>query len=226
MDEQTNDEKNPNDQVSNHTSHDCDQYGAIHFAAPVICSSNKNQDPEIWILDSGSTVHVTNSHVGITNWAKAHETIIVGSGKEVKAYHKGTVTLRIGESTLTLKEVLYVPKFAQNIVSVSRLVQNGNTVEFDSNGSKIQSHLGHVLELENDPHNDMLYLCGEGVYPGESFNKDIVTEKPNDQAPRNLKDLDINYGHRQFGHLSEQALQATMIHHGFNPIGQLKFCKP
>ncbi len=53
-----------------------------------------------------------------------------------------------------------------------------------------------------------------------------MTEKPNDQAPRNLKDLDINYGHRQFGHLSEQALQATMIHHGFNPIGQLKFCKP
>ena len=122
-----------------------------------------------------------NSHVGITNWQKAQETIIVGSGKEVKAHHKGTVTLCIGESVLELKKVLYVPKFTWNIVSTSQLFKNGNTVEFDLNGSKIQSHSGHVLELENDPKNDMLYLQGKRVYPAESFNNDVHTQ----QKPKN-----------------------------------------
>ena len=35
--------------------------------------------------------------------------------------------------------------------------------------------------------------------------------------------MDINFGHRLFGHISERALKTTMEHHGFKPTGNLHF---
>ena len=82
---ESNENKRDNKQSSNNTSCNCEQDGAAHFAVPAIQPSNRDQDPETWLLYSGLTVHVTNSYMEVTSWTKAHETIIVGSGKELEA---------------------------------------------------------------------------------------------------------------------------------------------
>ena len=64
------------------------------------------------------------------------------------------------------------------------------------------------------------------MYPTESFVNDTLSESPKEQNNDKKKDLDINYVHRQLRHLREQALQVTMISHGFNSIGKLEFCEP
>ncbi len=95
----------------------------LHFNAAVIFPFQaRDHDNERWLLDSGSTVHVTNNPHGITHWRKARETIVVGNGQEVKANFKGTVHLQVKNVTLTLHNVLFVPGFAKNIINVSHLV--------------------------------------------------------------------------------------------------------
>ena len=41
--------------------------GHVAFAATVIHPSNQDSNPKHWLVDSESTVHITNSHVGVTN---------------------------------------------------------------------------------------------------------------------------------------------------------------
>ena len=39
----------------------------LEFSRPVIYLTNKDPDSECWLIDSGSTIQVINSHVGMTN---------------------------------------------------------------------------------------------------------------------------------------------------------------
>ena len=80
-----------------------------------------------WLMDSGSTIHVTNSSKYFFNVEKTDSIIVVGTGNTMRARYKGTIVL--AQSTtkeiLVLKNVLYVPNFNQNIISVSLLLQQG-----------------------------------------------------------------------------------------------------
>ena len=99
------------------------QQDTLHFNGAVILPFQADfTNDERWLLNSGSTVHVTNNAPGITHWRKAKETIVVGNGEEVKANYKGTIHLQVKNVTLTLNDVLFVPGFAKNIISMSRLV--------------------------------------------------------------------------------------------------------
>lgn len=52
-----------------------------------------------------------------------------------------------GESKAALKDVLYIPKLRLNLISVSRITDNGYIVEFDKCGAKIMSNTGEISTI-------------------------------------------------------------------------------
>ncbi|WVZ04688.1 hypothetical protein V8G54_018034, partial [Vigna mungo] len=100
---------------STHTSHPS---GSI---SSIICTT-RTLHTTPWILDSGATNHVSNSLQFFTSYhAIAPITINLPNGHRVIATHAGTVHLT---STFSLVDVLYVPSFTFNLISLSKLVLN------------------------------------------------------------------------------------------------------
>ena len=77
-----------------------------------------------WILDSGVTDHVSSS---LTNFHSYHQIspimVKLPNGHHVHATHSGTVHL---SASITLTDVLYIPSFTFNLISISKLVSSAN----------------------------------------------------------------------------------------------------
>ena len=65
-------------------------------------------DHKKWLMDSGNTVHVTNSRSYLFNICRCNRTVIVGNGNSIRAEFKGPVVLRqqMTNKYIELNEVL------------------------------------------------------------------------------------------------------------------------
>jgi hypothetical protein len=88
--------------------------------------------PTQWLLDSGATVHVTNDSDALLRARKSNEQVRVGNGEDAKAERIGDVEMIVGkDETFLLKDVFYVPGFFKNVVSLTKIVNNGITVQLE-----------------------------------------------------------------------------------------------
>ena len=90
-----------------------------------------------WIIDSGATQHMCCDREMFTEFSQLSNPISVevGDGRPLAATGEGKVTLSLqlpGDKVIkcTLEKVLYVPKLAHNLISVSHIVQSGKTTKF------------------------------------------------------------------------------------------------
>ena len=75
-----------------------------------------------WILDSGATDHMVHSiHFFTSVTSPVHISVRLPNGDMVKVTHVGTVKI---SATLTLENVLCIPTFSFNLISISKLTQN------------------------------------------------------------------------------------------------------
>ena len=93
------------------------------------------QEKEKWIGDSGATVHITNSDVGMFNVKKCSFDITVGNQETTKCTKMGDIQLKLKNSigkmvTVTLYNVRYVPTFIGNLFSISTAMSNGAEIRF------------------------------------------------------------------------------------------------
>ena len=162
-----------------------EEQDTLHFNGAVILPFQaRESDDERWLVDSGSTVHVTNNPHGITHWCKAQETIIVGNGQEVKANFKGTVHIQVKNATLTLHDVLFVPGFAKNIISVSRLVRHGNNISITEDAMLVIAPNAKSLEAVKDNRSGMYYIRGKRVYPAQVMDTSTSSQaSPSEPGP-------------------------------------------
>ncbi|RDX99827.1 hypothetical protein CR513_17069, partial [Mucuna pruriens] len=79
----------------------------------------------IWILDSRVTDHMTPFPPYFTSYLKVskNQLIIVANGDHIPIVGSGIVQL---QSSLSLHNVLHVPKLANNLISIHRLIQDWN----------------------------------------------------------------------------------------------------
>ena len=93
------------------------------------CTIDKPSNPGMsqpftssWILDSGATDHVTCSLNNLQSYERINPvTVKLPNGHHVHATHSGTVHL---STTITLFNVLYIPTFTFNLISISKLVSS------------------------------------------------------------------------------------------------------
>ena len=108
-------------------------------------------DKESWLLDSGATTHVATTTRSMTNLKTAinGEHVRVGNNETLKATAIGDLLLE-QEGTkkkLLLEQVMVVPAFARNLISVGRLVEKGNEFVSTKTGSSISNATGELLEF-------------------------------------------------------------------------------
>ena len=119
-----------------------------------------NKDSERWLLDSGSTVHLTNNKFLLKNITATNTNVTVGTGTTVQAYTKGDVKLIQGNSgnVIILKDVLYVPSFNQHILSIPKLLQEGYNIHGNKTSLKLVALNKNTIATNVMDSQNMFYL--------------------------------------------------------------------
>ncbi|KAL8144668.1 hypothetical protein AgCh_003023 [Apium graveolens] len=92
----------------------------FHFASPVNAIPHTDTD---WIIDTGATDHVTPYIHLLHHLRKCESVLYLPNGGTAKVTHLGSFAL---SSHLTLHNVLCVPEFQYNLLSISKLLSDSN----------------------------------------------------------------------------------------------------
>lgn len=101
-----------------------------------------------WIIDSGATNHICNDlhkFLYYDMFKDRSHSITIPDGRTISIKYKGHVKLYNG---LVLHDVLYVPQFRFNLISVSKIISDRQGfVSFDTNKSFLQETLKKKTHL-------------------------------------------------------------------------------
>ena len=160
-------------------------------------------DNNTWFLDSGSERHITFDSTHLIDPRPSSAIIIVGDGREVKAEAEGNVLLLKSDyqgRRLVLRNVLYIPGFAANLISIKEAKKSGATFEMHSGGCTIKMDSHTILTAKDSP-NGIPYI--ESNTSGTCF-----------ALPATLKDTPALW-HARLGHLGypnvKRLLSGTMV---------------
>ncbi|KAK3002003.1 hypothetical protein RJ639_020929 [Escallonia herrerae] len=91
-----------------------------------------------WWVDTGATVHITNSLQGFLSVKKLNKgdrNVLVGNGEKAQVEAVGTLHLVLESGfNLDLVDTVYVPSMTRNLISVSRLDAYGYSFKFENKG--------------------------------------------------------------------------------------------
>ncbi|KAK3023367.1 hypothetical protein RJ639_043448 [Escallonia herrerae] len=91
-----------------------------------------------WWVDTGATVHITNSLQGFLSVKKLNKgdrNVLVGNGEKAQVEAVGTLHLVLeSDFNLDLVDTVYVPSMTRNLISVSRLDAYGYSFKFENKG--------------------------------------------------------------------------------------------
>ena len=94
-----------------------------------------------WWIDSGATIHVANSLQGFRTrraLQRGERRIKVANGVEAEVEAIGDLSLELDDGfRLQLLDILYVPSLRRNLISVSRLYDDGYDCHFVNSKCRI-----------------------------------------------------------------------------------------
>ncbi|KAL4565975.1 hypothetical protein LXL04_030083 [Taraxacum kok-saghyz] len=104
-------------------------------AVPIANSttSRPTSSSATWIFDSGASHHITSDRSSLHTLSEygGPDEIILGDGKPLSISHTGNAHLHTHSRSLSLPDVLYVPKLRNNLISVAKLCKTNHvSVEF------------------------------------------------------------------------------------------------
>ena len=148
-----------------------------------------------WIVDSGATCHMCNNEkmfATFKSFNKAQE-VTLGDGHVLEATGEGIVQIKMKLPNeklrrSNLRNVLFVPKLAYNLLSVSKAAEARRTTQFDESGCPIFNSDMNVIAVAKRVGNLYYLECQEN----HSLS---VMMQSNERL-----------WHRRFGHLGENGL--------------------
>ena len=206
--------------VSTHTkSSDSESSG---FIASHALSALRPDENCAWIVDSGATCHTCHDEKSFLALYQIREPVdvVLGDGHSLTAIRRGKVVLKMvlpnGESkSCTLHDVLYVPKLAYNLISVTKASQTGKVVKFTKSGS-------YILDRKHK-------VVAKATKVGSLYLLDHIPncERANvAKQPETKEDV----WHKRYGHLGVSSLQKLANKNlvdgfEFNLSQELTFCE-
>lgn len=152
---------------------------------------------DVWMIDSGATCHFTNNPdllVDIRRLQYACD-VKLPNGDRIRVLASGNCHLN---EKLVLRDVLLVPEFTVNLISVSRLVKDdGYKVHFDELGCIVQDRSFKIILEAGQPK--------EGLYVAERITQvqdNVVSELVNRTVLENKTAGDFELWHDRLGHPS------------------------
>ena len=107
-----------------------------------LCLLANNPSQNGWLIDSGATDHICSDLSVFLTYkpvAASNEFILIPDGRQVPIAHIGSVKIT---NDLILHNVLHVPAFHYNLLSVQRLCKDLNcSLVFNDTNCNIQDHL-------------------------------------------------------------------------------------
>jgi hypothetical protein len=190
--------------------------------------SKERDKKESWLMDSGATTHVATNSKMMTNVRTAMngQFVRVGNNATMQATEIGDLTLMQGgtNKTMFLKDVMVVPNFAKNLISVGRLTDHGNAFATDKTGARLTNENEDVLNFEKGT-DGMFYFFATRVKEGKEVNNvEGSNEKGSETKKKKRKEMDINEAHRKFGHATEKVVREMLKTLDIEPVGQIKTC--
>ena len=196
----------------------CDQKGHYARNCPnknqqnaksFLCSSFVAQSTtkDEWFIDSGASAHMTMSDSNFIGVREPNNNkIIIGDNTQLEVKSTGDVNLQLPKETVTVRDVLCIPNICANLLSVSKVAKNGNTLIFDRESCRIYDEQNQLMATA--PLVDDLYRLNSshGAIADKSISK-LST----------FIALDKQLWHRRLGHLCNTNLDkvksaATGIH--------------
>ena len=150
-------------------------------------SENSQNSSELTAMDSAATSHMFKSRSGFTNFKSCFTSITLAGEGLIWAHGRGDcyrqVLLPDGSTSLfTFKDVLWVPELQNDLISTSKLIEDGYSQVFNE---------GLCEVLDSDKNVVMYALLGDKLYH---------LQKPGEKCSSCLEGIDLL--HRRFGHAS------------------------
>jgi hypothetical protein len=156
-----------------------------------------------WFMDSGANRHITNDRECMFDYEPLSKPrpVLYGNGLELPGIGTGKVKLvtRVAgrDTIVVLKNVLYVPKGAFNLLSVKQMVASGAAVEFTDEGCLLKYKGKSIARAVEH----------KGLYR-------LLTALEDDAPAAMVSNVksDAELWHRRFGHLSYGNLAKVQRH--------------
>jgi len=168
-----------------------------------------------WILDSGATDHICSSLTHFTSYHQINPiSVKLPNGNQVIANYSGSVFINQDH---VLDNVLYIPNFTFNLLSVAKLIYALSCViTFDSNGCHIQDK-NSLKMIGSAEMQDRLYILRVPSYQKLQIKPIQFTHTVNFTA----SDLEILW-HFRLGYVSNKCID--VIKNRFPFVKCSKFC--
>ena len=101
-------------------------------------NTNENNKIMTWIVDSGASISITYQLDSLTNILPHKESISFANGDKMFSEYIGNYVGYINNTKIILKNILYIPEFKKNIISISKLIEQKYKLIFNNNNDKPQ----------------------------------------------------------------------------------------
>lgn len=191
--------------------YECNKYGHFSNQCPekkvhssnigalyTSCMASSVSSDDVWVVDSGCSGHMTKNKQYLENVSAPNvKEVIVADNSRLRIDCVGDVRLDLPatnsneKANVLVKNVQYVPNLCTNLLSVSQMIRNGNTVSFDKKGCSIKNDKGHLIASASLTNN--LYKL-DTVSRSECYISTTGNEK-------------MSLWHRRLGHIGQQNLK-------------------
>lgn len=110
-----------------------DKSARVAFMMGFLGANNKEE----WYIDSGASRHMTPCAELLENKRSESDKITAANGAKIEITGTGDGKVSFGDANVKVKSIIHVPELAVNLLSVSQIVQNGNTVFFNTDGCSV-----------------------------------------------------------------------------------------
>ncbi|KAJ1704596.1 hypothetical protein LUZ63_004375 [Rhynchospora breviuscula] len=107
-----------------------------------------------WVIDSGANSHVTGDLNSLSSFYaySGNDRLQIGSGKDLPITHIGSTFLNLSNQPVKLCNVLHVPNFSTNLISLSRLLKDNPYLTVDFHLSTCTLKNLHTLKVLHQVH--------------------------------------------------------------------------
>ncbi|KAJ4790150.1 polyprotein [Rhynchospora pubera] len=128
------------------------------FQAFAAQAPNATTDTSTWVLDSGANNHVTSDINNLSSFNYTGlDSLQVGNGSGLQIQNIGNASFTLSDCTINLNNVLHVPAFTCNLISVSKLLLDNPQllIEFSSSMCIIKLLPTKTVLLKLPSHNGL-----------------------------------------------------------------------
>lgn len=111
--------------------------------------TSENVKTDVWYLDSCASTHITGNRKWLNEATNIKAKVKTANSNDMIIEEKGTASIQVHidgkQESIEVKEVMYAPEAAVNLLSIHKIVEKGHRVVFDRNGAKIFNRNNYLI---------------------------------------------------------------------------------